>query len=277
VLDESGAGGGADEDPFIGVPQDFTREPSAEDQRRYGWRTFQGQADGAPDREPLYRESDARAPYGWSESRIARLQDSLVEANLLEGEFARGWFDGPTRQAYASALGFANSRTQDVVVTLDQLAQQREQQRQEDIERSVTAFQPDVPLPPDRASLRQRARETLIQSGRRSWQIDEDEIAEMVDVLSGEFKRARRVEEERQRRQHEAQVRAETAPPGQDVAEADLSDLEQVDPLARFDEWFQDEYGEETEAREQREEAAPTITGFADILRAGAQQVRGGG
>ena len=280
--------GEEDLDPLIGVPADHR-----------AFRDELGRTsipDGVADqtrpgtpvgfREPRYRQSDTQEPFGWSEGRIAQLQDRLVAAGLLTGDFRRGWYDAETGQAYAEALAFANMRAGSVFETLNSLRQEREElqeqemlDRRQQMQQELDAFAPDLPLPPDTSSMRQRARETLMSIGRRASDIDESEIAEMVNVLSGEFKQQRRVEEMRQRRLYEADVRTSFLEDGQSPITADLSDLEDVDPMARFDEWFQspDGFGGEIQTRETSAEVARRGSTFEQGLNQMRGAVRRGG
>lgn len=268
-------GEGEQEDPFVGVPQDHMAFVDETNRQDYPAGTPERERPTGPAgyRQPRYRQSDIEGPFGWSTARIAQLQDRLVDAGLLTGEFRRGWYDPATGEAYAQALGLANQRSAKVTDALDQLTQQQAAAREQQVEQQLQSFQPQVDLPPDPNQLRRRARETLIASGRPAHRIDEDEVARMVDVLSGEYARQREVETEMQRRQFEADTRSQL---GED-ATADLSDLEGVDPLSSFDEWFQGEYGDEVEGRQQREEQQQRVGTFSQAMRSGVQQVRQGG
>lgn len=257
-------------DPFVGVPQDH-RAPGTPDPLQ-GPVEVSRPGESATRGQPIYRQSDIDNPFGWSTTRIADLQDRMVKAGLLsKGEFRRGWFDEATGAAYGAALGFANQRGMNQWVALDELAQQRD----EEIAEEAAGFVPDLDLPPDPASLRSRARETLIGIGRRPSEIDEEEIDEMAAVMSGEFKRARQVEEQRQRAMHEAAVSAEF---GRDV-DPDLAGLEQVDPISRFDEWFHSDegFGGEIETRDTSAKVARAGQNFERGISSMRQQVRSGG
>ena len=272
LLDEMMGEGGAD--PFIGVPQGHVA-PGTPDPLREPVRV---QRPGESERmgRPVYRESDTERPFGWSAGRIADMQDRLVKAGFLQkGEFTRGWYDGATGQAYAQSLGFANQRGLGVIETLDTLAAERQDMIDAQVEESLDAFEPQVELPPDPASLRNRAREALSAIGRRSADIDDDELDAMVQVMSGEFKRARDVEVEMQRRQHEAQVRTEMGEP----TSAEFDDLEAIDPLARFDEWFQSDegFGGEITTRETSEVVGQQGRVFDQGMDRMRSQVRQGG
>ena len=266
----------ADPNPFVGVPEDHQFVPQADQRVSPDRRVDTPGLFGA--REPRYRESDVEGPFGWSAARIKQLQDRLVDAGLLSGEFRYGWYDEATGQAYARALGFANQRGQQVSSALDGLqrdhAQRQRDLRAEQRQEALDAFQPEPFLEPDPNSLAQRARQALTSIGRRRSDIDQAEIDQMVQVMSGDFKRAHQVQQEAARRMHVAGVETEFGDPTQ----ADLSDLEEVDPIASFDEWFQssDGFGGEIETRETSEEVARRGQTFDQGLSQMVSQVRGG-
>lgn len=273
-----GQGDGPDlRPPLIGVPEDhFIREQTFDGDRMQFDPDMQA-AMGPIRREPRYREGDQERPFGWSSERLADLQKRLVAAGLLQGDFRWGWYDAPTGQAYAQALGSANLRAVDVWDALDQLAVEHEQRREESISEAIGAFTPEPFQPRDRDEWRSRARQALIGIGRPASQIGEDEIEAMADVMSGEFRRAHEIQVEADRRMHEAQVRNEFADEGAQPVTADLSDLEQVDPVWSFNEWFQSEYAGEIETRETSERVGRAGQTFDQGLRSMVSQVRGGG
>ena len=261
-------------DPFIGVPEDHsTRLPLNEPRR------VSRPGDMPLDRQPIYRDSYRNRPFSWPAERIAALQSRMVDAGLITGEYRHGWYDTTTQAAFAQLLGFANQRIIDWRQGLDQMTVEWRAQRDDLQREAMQAFQPDLPLPPDVNSLRQRARDTMVAMGRRDSEIDESEIAEMVKVMSGEFKRQRQVEEMRQRRIYEADVQTSFQDPNAAPITADLSDLEDVDPMARFDEWFRssDGFGGEIETRETSAEVARRGATFEQGLNQMRGAVRRGG
>ncbi len=268
------------EDPLIGVPEGhvaerapaegLTRGQSA-DAARY---SAQAEAAGTPPGSAQYRESHTQKPFGWNAARIGRLQDALVAAGLLRGEFRRGYYDAATGQAYAESLALANSKGANVIVTLDDLAQARQEQKAEAIASFVP---PQTSLAPDPASLRSRARGMLLSMRGRASEIDDAEIDELAAVLSGEFRRQRQMEAEIARRQHVAEVETQFGDPTAPPAQADLSGIEEVDPMARFDEFFSKRYGGEINTREASEEVDRRSAQFSAGLNSMRGQVRSGG
>ena len=268
-------------DPLIGVPEGHTFT----EQHWPGDRMMLDPADqaavGPTQREARFRESDLRMPFGWSTERIAALQERMVAAGVMNDNFRRGWYDTATQQAFQEVLGFANQRGQGISEALDSLALEHEQRREEEQQeaRQAMAFQPEPFLAPDPDALRQRARQSLMSIGRRASDISEEEISQMVSVMSGEFKRAHEVEQEIAQRRHGVEVERAFAEPGTEIGAADLSDLEEVDPIASFSEWFasREGFGGEIETRETSAEVARRGQTFEQGLNQMRSMVRQGG
>ncbi len=195
---------------FIGVPADHVAAPSNQHPNagRMTAAPGAGMAGFGPS-TPRYREGDEWRPAGFSVEKITALQRQLVRAGLLDGDFAWGWFDTPTREAYRGLLGAANLRGLDQGRALGQLIDQRATQVEERRQQAMETFEPEPFLGIDPSSARQQARQFMVANGRRPTDITDEELDEMVAVLTGQYRARHTWEQELSRRQHEAQVNTE--------------------------------------------------------------------
>lgn len=102
---------------------------------------------GAPPKPPTFMEGDDWKPARQSPEAIARVQQQLVNAGLLDGTYRIGLWDEKTRQAYRGVLQWANaSGVDDDAEALDYLVQTRAQFGEPAQERAPLLAQVSNPL-----------------------------------------------------------------------------------------------------------------------------------
>lgn len=209
----------------IGVPADFVAH--AEYKPGLGMPPIKP---GGVELPPRYFEGDDASPAGMSDEDIARLQRMLVAAGVLKGTtYLNGVWDEPSRQAYRSILTHANQSGLTAQQSLETWASAHTEQKPK-----VDPF-----LEPDYATLAQTVKQLVSErlGGR------EPTPAEL-DVLTSQLRGNYRAE-------YDAAVATTTAASDAAAAGADPATVVQdIDPVARFSEFFEQRYQPEMERRE---------------------------
>ena len=225
----------------IGVPADFVASRQVPD-------ALGATRPGDPTRvqtfEPQYFEGDELAPASLDGTVIARLQKRLVAAGLLkEDDYYSGYWDDLTAAAYKKALGYSNqSPGLDVSATIDELIRTLPQSVKD--ARDLDKFAEPPFLKADIATLAQKVKTTLRN------ELGRDPTAAELAELTGAMRGFRRegfdafVESERAAFNKDRGIVDPSrivAPMG--VVSGGLTvepqTLQDVDPAARFQEFFE--------------------------------------
>ena len=205
-----------------------------------------------PTPQTIYFEGDERVPASFAVEDIAALQKGLAAAGLLSGKFRLGLWDKPSRSAFTELLGFANQQGMEWSQALN-VYSSSEQMGGDDTEPTYTREQF---LPRDPAEWRNAA-QTMANSllGR---ELTAEEANRLAETMRGFEQQQHDIMQDAQAAQFDAQ--------SQGMAEVPAEPVEQVDPAARLQEEFTEEFRPEMEFRDRQADTGATGGLLAQIL-----------
>ncbi|MGV2384529.1 MAG UNVERIFIED_CONTAM: hypothetical protein LOD86_04590 [Thermobifida fusca] len=189
--------------------------------------------------------------------QIPELQEAFIAAGLLEeGSFWSGVWDAETIKAYTTVLGYANlwGMTWDSALQRIQQAHAKLQQDQEN-KKTVSEIIAETYVQPDYATLAQEVKSMFRQRLRR--EPTEQELAELTAALGGWYRASFDVQ---MQIAEEAEARAES---GSD----EPIQAQDVDPVARLGELFDERFGAEERRFEQIDNVRENMTHMFQSLR----------
>ena len=200
--------------------------------------------------------------------QIPELQEALIAAGLLEeGSFWSGVWDAETIKAYTTVLGYANlwGMTWDAALQRMEQAHAKLQQDREDQEKKKTVSEiiAETYVQPDYATLAQEVKSMFRQRLRR--EPTEQELAELTAALGGWYRASFDVQRQIA---EEAEARAES---GSD----EPIQAQEIDPIARLGELFDERFGAEERRFEQIDNVRENMTNMFQSLRS-LQTMMGG-
>ena len=197
--------------------------------------------------------------------QIPELQEAFIAAGLLEeGSFWSGVWDAQTIKAYTTVLGYANLWGMTWESALQRM-QQAHTKLQEDQEKKKTVSEiiAETYVQPDYATLAQEVKSMFRQRLRR--EPTEQELAELTAALGGWYRASFDVQ---MQIAEEAEARAES---GSD----EPIQAQEVDPIARLGELFDERFGAEERRFEQIDNVRENMTHMFQSLRS-LQTMMGG-
>lgn len=217
-----------------------------------------------------YFEGDELNPAGWSEERRAALQEEMVAAGLMDpDDFYVGMWDTNSISAYKTILGYSNLWGTDPEETLSRLQASLPEALRDG--RTSSAAQQRVArvyVKPDYATIAQEVKQTFEQRlGRRP---RDQELNELASALSGFY-----------RAQLDAQVAADEAADAADERAAETGEApgnvtqQGVDPIARFQQLFDQRYQPEEDRLEGIGDTRQNMTNVFASLRTMGNMVGG--
>lgn len=207
-------------------------------------------------------QGDELNPAGWSEERRAALQEQMVSAGLLDADsYYVGMWDENSIGAYKTILGYSNLWGTDPEETLNRLQAALPEALKDG--RTDSAAQQRVArvyVKPDYASIAQEVKQTFERRlGRRP---RDQELNELAGALSGFY-----------RAQFDAQVAADDAAFAEEeraeaAGETPGNITQQgVDPIARFQQLFDQRYQPEEDRLEGIDDTRENMTNVFASLR----------
>lgn len=189
--------------------------------------------------------------------QIPELQEAFIAAGLLEeGSFWSGVWDAQTIKAYTTVLGYANlwGVTWESALQRIEQAHTKLQQDQEN-KKTVSEIIAETYVQPDYATLAQEVKSMFRQRLRR--EPTEQELAELTAALGGWYRASFDVQ---MQIAEEAEARAES---GSD----EPIQAQDVDPVARLGELFDERFGAEERRFEQIDNVRENMTHMFQSLR----------
>ena len=189
--------------------------------------------------------------------QIPELQEAFIAAGLLEeGSFWSGVWDAETIKAYTTVLGYANlwGVTWESALQRIEQAHTKLQQDQEN-KKTVSEIIAETYVQPDYATLAQEVKSMFRQRLRR--EPTEQELAELTAALGGWYRASFDVQ---MQIAEEAEARAES---GSD----EPIQAQDVDPVARLGELFDERFGAEERRFEQIDNVRENMTHMFQSLR----------
>src|SRR5690606_6820265 len=237
--------------PGVSLPRGWTavREVEIRDRFRFGGTT---QIE-VPAR--YYADDALVAPV--PTEQIPELQEAFIAAGLLEeGSFWSGVWDAETIKAYTTVLGYANlwGMTWDSALQRIEQAHAKLQQDQEN-KKTVSEIIAETYVQPDYATLAQEVKSMFRQRLRR--EPTEQELAELTAAVGGWYRASFDVQ---MQIAEEAEARAES---GSD----EPIQAQDVDPVARLGELFDERFGAEERRFEQIDNVRENMTHMFQSLR----------
>jgi len=189
--------------------------------------------------------------------QIPELQEAFIAAGLLEeGSFWSGVWDAQTIKAYTTVLGYANlwGMTWESALQRMEQAHAKLQQDQEN-KKTASEIIAETYVQPDYATLAQEVKSMFRQRLRR--EPTEQELAELTAALGGWYRASFDVQ---MQIAEEAEARAES---GSD----EPIQAQEVDPIARLGELFDERFGAEERRFEQIDNVRENMTHMFQSLR----------
>lgn len=239
---------------FIGVPPKFQPEVRRTTPSRFRNRGRGSMVDGqyqgidpATNQQLLgttrYVEGDQFSPQGLSPNTILKRQKELERAGLLKkGSYVPGFWDQASSDALRDAMGYANRGGRSVDAVIRQLAT------------TPQATQPKPPrervvLPrPDAASIAQDVKSVM--RNRLGREPSAAEMRELAGKLSGVSEAAISAEEEFRNRPTAAELWEEGGMEAAQIQATTSAPFREIDPAARFLEFFDQKFGPEIRRNE---------------------------
>ena len=260
----------------IGVPLDFVPTKESQIDQPDQFPTRDGPVTGLERGEVRYFEGDELAPASLDSVQIARLQSRLVKAGVLnEDQYYAGYWDDVTRDAYKTVLGLANrTPNMDATGMIDLMIANPKKIDAADADK----FREPPFLKPDYATLAQDVKTTMRTRLRR--EPTAAEMAELTRVMGGFYRQQFDVLTEADRIMFEGDpVTADNVIRPMGVVSGGLTvaptELQDVDPAARFRELFDQRFKPEIDRLDSLAEVRRNTTNVFESLRTMSSLVGG--
>ena len=237
--------------------------------------------------EPQYFEGDELAPQSLDPAAIIHLQKRLVAAGLMdEGDYYAGYWTDISEAAYKTVLGVANTNGTDATVALTELIRTLPQSVKDQRARAkqLEKFQADPFIKPDYATLAQDVKTTMrTRLGREPTAA---ELAELTREMTGFDRQDFEAFTEEQRfafnraQGIQPPVTADNLIRPMGVVSGGLTvaptELQDVDPGARFREMFERRFKPEIDRLDSLDEVRRNTNNVFASLRTMSSLVGGG-
>lgn len=198
-----------------------------------------------------YEGDESQVVRSMNEEELARFQDSLVSLGLVR-DVVPGRLDDNTLRGMATLMALGNRQAVEWTTVLDGLVSSGQSVS------GAEQFDPQPYMAPDYASLAQRVKGTFREALGRD--PNDYEVRQLADELAGFDRMAYEREQEMRRMGFDAQVTPGTQEAGT---------VQSVDPLARFQELFEERYAGEINVVEDREEFVREAPRAQSIINSG--------
>ena len=215
--------------------------------------------------EGRYFETDVRDVLDYlNPDTVIRIQEQMIRAGLVEGsiggrQFSMGSRDEHTERALRYVMSQANNDGHTWMVSLAKLAIQGDEDKEKaDADSKQSAldalgpFRRNAYLAPDYATLANRAKKAMEDELGRP--INDWELELLTDDMQGNYRKEHNASESVRRINYDADVRAIE----QDLTAGDVvggGTVQDVDPIARFQETFDTQFENEIGRRDKTVEA----------------------